>query len=112
LAVRLLAVYKWGSSVSINSTVTLTGGADDTYIFQISGDLVQAANTEVSKDPTLPSSNIFWQVAGAVEVGANSHFEGIILCSSAINLKTAASVTGRLLCQTEATLQKNQISVP
>lgn len=52
------------------------------------------------------------QVAGFVEVGINSHFEGIMLCATAINLRTGTSVNGRLLAQTAATLQMNTITEP
>lgn len=45
-------------------------------------------------------------------VNINSHFEGIALSSQAINLKTSASVTGRLLAQTAVTLQMNTVTEP
>lgn len=92
-------------------------------IFQIAGDLVMAANTEIQKQPPtvtaagltvggVRTENIFWQVAGAVTIGVNSHFEGVTLCSTAINVRTEASINGRLLAQTEVTLQKNTITKP
>jgi hypothetical protein len=32
-------LYKWGSTVTIPSNITISGSADDVWIFQISGDL-------------------------------------------------------------------------
>lgn len=55
-------LYNWNSTVTINSDVMLTGNANDVYVFQIAGDLLQAANTQVSKSATLQAKNIFWQV--------------------------------------------------
>ena len=40
-------LYKWGTDVLINTDVTLAGGANDIWIFQVSGDVIQAANTQV-----------------------------------------------------------------
>jgi hypothetical protein len=58
------------------------------------------------------ASNIFWQVAGAVTLGTTSHFEGVILDQTAINLLTGASINGRLLAQTAVTLEQNTVTPP
>ncbi|MFO7719755.1 MAG: ice-binding family protein [Gillisia sp.] len=55
---------------------------------------------------------MFWQVAGAVTFGTTSHFEGNVLGQTGINLKTGASINGRLLAQTAATLQMNTVTQP
>jgi hypothetical protein len=60
------------------------------------------------------SDNAFiskYQVAGAVTLGTTSHFEGTILCQTAINLLTGASINGRMLAQTAVTLQKNTVNL-
>ena len=58
------------------------------------------------------AKNIFWQVAGAVTLGTTSHFEGNILGKTGINLKTGATINGRLLAQTAVTLQMNTVTQP
>jgi hypothetical protein len=58
------------------------------------------------------ASNIFWQTAGAVTLGTTSHFEGIILGQTGINMTTGATINGRLLAQTAVTLQKNAVTRP
>jgi len=58
------------------------------------------------------AKNIFWQSAGAVTLGTTSHFEGIILGKTGINLLTGASVNGRLLAQTAVTLQMSTVKKP
>lgn len=52
------------------------------------------------------------QVAGLAEMGENAHFEGIILSKTGINMKTHATINGRLLAQTAVTLQKNDVTEP
>jgi hypothetical protein len=65
-------LYKWTTGVSIATNVTLLGGADDVWIFQIAGTLTQASATKVIlKGGALPK-NIFWQTAGAVAIGTTS----------------------------------------
>ena len=58
------------------------------------------------------AKNIFWQVAGAVTIGTNAHFEGIVLGKTMIAANTGASVNGRFLAQTAVTLQMNAITEP
>ena len=41
-------LYKWGSGVTISTDVTLDGGPDDVWIFQISGDVTQASGASAS----------------------------------------------------------------
>ena len=40
-------LYKWTSGLSISTDVTLDGGPDDVWIFQVAGTLNQAGNAEV-----------------------------------------------------------------
>ena len=58
------------------------------------------------------AKNIFWQVADAVTLGTTSHFEGIILGQTGINLQTGATINGRMLAQTAVTLQMNTVTRP
>jgi hypothetical protein len=58
------------------------------------------------------AKNIFWQAAGAVSLGTTSHFEGIILGQTGINMTTGATINGRLLAQTAVTLQMNTVTNP
>jgi hypothetical protein len=106
--------YKWSTGVLINSDVTLNGGPNDVWIFQIAGDLTQASATHVILTGGALPKNIFWQVAGGtgVALGTTAHFEGIILAQKAITLNTGASINGRLLAQSAVTLDSNTVSQP
>jgi hypothetical protein len=58
------------------------------------------------------AKNIFWQTSGAVTLGTTSHFEGIVLSQTGINLQTGATINGRLLAQTAVTLQMSTVTNP
>ena len=104
--------YKWSSSVSISTDVTLHGSATDTWIFQIAGNLTEANGVRVTLAGGALAKNIVWQVAGSVTLGTNSHFEGVVLSKTLIAVNTGTSVNGRLLAQTAVTLQMNAITAP
>jgi hypothetical protein len=105
-------LYKWTSTVTIPTSVTIAGGANDTWIFQTTGDLSSAAATNVTLSGGAQAKNIFWQVAGQVTLGANSHFEGIILSKTAVTMQTGATMNGRALAQTQVALQQATITQP
>jgi hypothetical protein len=105
-------VYKWNSTLAIPLDVTLAGGANDIWIFQISGTLDLASAKRVILTGGAKAKNIFWVVAGAVTLGTYSHFEGTILGKTSLSLQTGASMNGRLLAQTAVTLQMNTITRP
>jgi hypothetical protein len=105
-------LYKWGTDVKISTDVTLAGGPNDVWIFQVAGGIQQASATRVTLKGGALAKNVFWQSAGAVSIGTTAHFEGVILAKTMVAVKTGASVNGRLLAQTAVTLQKNNITQP
>ena len=105
-------LYKWTSSVIIPTNVTISGGPYDVWIFQVAGTLTMSSAVKITLTGGAQAKNIFWQVAGAVTLGTTSHFEGIILGKTGINMQTGASINGRLLAQTAVTLQKNTVKKP
>ena len=57
------ATYKWSTGVLISTNVTLTGGANDVWIFQIAQDLTVSNGVKVTLSGGALPKNIFWQVA-------------------------------------------------
>jgi hypothetical protein len=51
-------------------------------------------------------------ITGEVTIGATAHFEGVILCATAITLQTGASLHGRALAQTLVALDDNAVTGP
>jgi len=105
-------VYKWGTGLSISTDVTLSGGANDVWIFQVAGGLTMASATDVLLAGLADPKNIFWQVADVVSIGTTAVFKGVILAQTAITLDTGATVTGRLLAQSAVTLDQNTVTQP
>ncbi|MFC6519989.1 ice-binding family protein [Undibacterium arcticum] len=72
-------LYKWGTDLLISTDVTLSGGPNDVWIFQVAGQLNQANATRVTLAGGALAKNIFWQVADNVSIGTTAHFEGVVL---------------------------------
>lgn len=105
-------VYEWGSAVVIPTNLTLNGSATDVWIFKVAGSLDMAAAKNVILSGGAQARNIFWQVAGAVNIGADTHFEGIILGQTSITFGNNASINGRLLAQSAVVLDATTVTVP
>jgi Ice-binding-like len=110
-------VYQWSTPVTISTDVTLSGGPNAVWIFQI------AQTLNIASDGSVPAgikvilaggaraANVFWQVAGATTLGTYSTFNGTILDKTDIALQTGAVLNGRALAQTAVTLDMNAITI-
>jgi hypothetical protein len=108
----LSGLYKWTSNVTIPTDVTISGGADDVWIFQISGNLTMSSAKNIILTGGAQAKNIFWQVAGQATIGTTAKFKGNILSMTGITFQTGASLEGRALAQTAVILDKNVITKP
>ncbi len=104
--------YKWGTGVTIPTNVTLNGGPNDVWIFQIAQGITQASAARVILTGGALPKNVFWQSFGAVDIGTTAHMEGVILSQTSITLRTGASANSRLLAQTAVTLDANAVTQP
>jgi len=105
-------VYKWGTALAIPTDVTLAGNAADVWIFQIAQDLTLSSGAKVVLSGGALPKNVFWQVAGLVDLGTTAHLEGVILTQTSITLRTGASVNGRLLAQTAVNIDSSTVVEP
>lgn len=106
-------LYKWSTGVLIsNAGVTLTGGPNDTWVFQIAQDLTVNNGAIVTLLGGAQAKNIFWVVTGQATLGSNVNFSGDILSKTLISLNTGATVTGKLLAQTAVTLNASTVVQP
>lgn len=116
--VFLPGIYKWSTGVMITDSITLSGAADDIWIFQIAGDLSLAAKgdiisgTKILLNEDAKASNIFWQVGGGTgaTLGTYSTFNGNILSAKQIIMETGAIFNGRAYSQSQITLDANNVS--
>jgi len=105
-------LYKWGTPVLIPQVVTLAGGPNDVWIFQIAQGLTVGNGAIVTLSGGAQAKNIFWQVAGITTLGTTADFKGIVLCQTLIAMNTGAVLSGRALAQTAVTLQMNAVTQP
>jgi hypothetical protein len=108
-------VYTWGTDLNIGSDIYITGSNTSVFVFQTAGNIVvgSAANVILVEDefgevPTF--ENIFWQVAGYLDVGTTAHLEGVFLVKTHAAFKTGSSLNGRILGQTHVTLDSATIT--
>ncbi len=108
-------LYKWSTDVLIDGTgVTLEGGPNSVWIFQVAGDVLLANNGHVTLSRGAQAGNVFWQVGGptGATIGTTAVFSGVILSAKQVILNTGAELTGRALAATQVTLQSTTVSSP
>lgn len=106
-------LYKYSTGVLItNEGVTLSGGPNDVWVFQIAQGLTVNSNAKVTLLGGAQAKNVFWVVSGIAGLGTGVDFSGNILGKTNITLNTGARVTGRLLAQTAVTLNASTVIKP
>ena len=105
-------VYKWGTGLLIPSDVTLAGTSDDVWVFQIAGDLTMESAASIVLADGAVAENVFWQVAGFVDLGTTAHCEGVVLSATSVTLRTGASIHGRLFAQTAVDIDGSAVVEP
>lgn len=123
-------VYQSLTSIMITGDLTLDGQGNPnaTFVFQSSSSTGTADGAAGACTPTTcahsrillingaKASNVWWQAASSATLGLYSEFQGNILASASITMKTGATSCGRLLAGAFTAgafvLDSNVISVP
>jgi hypothetical protein len=96
-------VYKSGSSYDITSVdLTLSGGPDDVWVFQMVSTLTVGTGCKVILSGGAQARNIFWQVGSSATLGTSSEFKGTIMAYASISMLASSTLDGRALAQTGA----------
>jgi hypothetical protein len=106
------ATYKWSTAVTIPTTLTLTGGANDVWIFQIAQGLTVSSGVQIILVGGALPQNIYWATFGVAQLGTTSKFNGVILSKTSIVMNTGATLDGRMFAGTAVTLEQNTITHP
>ncbi len=94
-------LYKFtGTALITGSDLTLTGGPNDVWIFQIAADLQVGSTIHVILAGGAEPRNIFWQVGTSVTIGTFATFKGTIMADQAIVMNTSSTMDGRALAFT------------
>ena len=102
-------VYHSTAALSVTGILTLDGGADDVFVFQVDAALDTAAADQVVLTGGARASNVYWVVDGAVTLGAGTLFKGTILAHGAITIGLATEVIGRAFATGAVTMANNVI---
>ena len=105
----LPGVYCYPGAVNVTGTMTLSGNG--VYIFRIAGAFNTSANAIIGLNDNALAGNIFFVVAGASTLGANTTFNGTIMSKAPITVSTSL-INGRLLSQPAVTISTTTILVP
>ena len=106
-------LYKWSTGLLISASgVTLTGGPNDTWVFQIGQGLTVANGAIIHLAGGAQAKNIFWIAASNAEIGTTVDFSGNIISQTKIVLNAGSKVTGRLLGQTAVNLDAATVIFP
>ena len=91
-------LYKFDSTALITgSNLTLSGLANDVWIFQIGSDLQVGNAIEIILAGGAVARNIFWQVGTSAVIGTTAKFKGNILADQSITMNTESTIEGRAL---------------
>jgi hypothetical protein len=106
------ATYKWSTAVSVPTTLTLTGGPNDVWIFQIAQGLTVSSGVQVILVGGALPQNVYWATFGVAQLGTTSKFNGVILSQTSIVMNTGATMNGRMFAGTAVTLEQNTLTQP
>lgn len=94
-------IYKFTSTAYITAgDVTLAGGPDDVWIFQIASDLQVGTGSKVILTGGALPRNIFWQVGTSAVIETFAVFKGIIMADQSIVMKSSSAMEGKALAFT------------
>ncbi len=104
-------LYKWTTNLDLNGDISLTGGANDVWIFQIDGNLITANNSRIILAGA-QARNIFWQVDGEATFLSLAIFSGIILTQGNITFNSGSRLRGRAFSQNVISIDNTTINQP
>ncbi|CAN5166005.1 hypothetical protein BH09ACT12_BH09ACT12_32070 [soil metagenome] len=107
-------LYTSPAALTNTGTITLDADGDSggIFVFQIGGALSSAAVTKVVLTDGALANNVYWQVNGAVSLGAGAKFVGTFLATGAISFGEGASLKGRALTPSTVALANSPVTKP
>jgi hypothetical protein len=104
-------VHHTSGAFANTGTMTLDadGDPDATFVFQIDAAMGPAAGSQVVLVDGALASHVYWQVNGAVTVGANAFIVGTLMARGAVTLGDSVVLIGRALATGAVTMAANTI---
>ncbi len=86
----------------INGDLTLHGGADDIWVFQMASTLTVGVGGRVLLTGGAQARNVFWQVGSSATLNSSSVFKGTIMVYASVTMNSSSTLDGRALAQNGA----------
>ncbi len=86
----------------INGDLTLHGGPDDVWVFQMASTLTVGVGSRVLMTGGAQDRNVFWQVGSSATLNSSSIFEGTIMVYASVTMNSSSILDGRALAQNGA----------
>jgi len=103
-------IYKWSTTVKVDTNLTFNGTSTDIWILQIAGTFTVGPGATILLAGGAKAENIYWAIADVVAFDDGSHGEGIFLAQTMISFNAGSSLHGAALAQTEVTMIATTIS--
>lgn len=88
-------VWTVASDTTYTGTITLDGGPDDVWIFQVGRDMTFSGAVVLAGEAQ--ACHVYWQVGRDAVIAAGSAFRGTLIASRDITLVSGATVEGRII---------------
>ena len=82
--------------------LTLHGGPDDVWVFQMASTLTVGVGRQVILTGGAQARNVFWQVGSSATLGTSSVFVGTVMAYASITMNASSTLNGRALAQNGA----------
>jgi hypothetical protein len=107
-------LYSTAAAITNTGTITLDAAGDPSarFVFQIGAALSSAAGTKVVLANGALANNVYWQVVGAVSLGADVTWVGTVLGAGAVSFGEGASLKGRILTPSTVALANSPVTQP
>jgi hypothetical protein len=104
-------VWTIAADQTFTGTLTLTGGYDDVWVFQIGNDMTFSGSVILGGNAQ--ACHVFWQIGRDATIASGSTFVGTLIAQRTITLVSGATVNGRILAlDGSLTTDGNSISGP
>ena len=106
-------VHTTAAAFSNTGTITLDADGDSNavFIFQIDAALSSAAGSKVVLTDGALANNVYWQVVGAITLGAGAAYVGTFLGATTIAFGDGASLKGRALTPSSMAMTNSPFTV-
>ncbi|HSR89390.1 MAG TPA: ice-binding family protein [Candidatus Udaeobacter sp.] len=93
-------VWTVALDTTFTGTITLDGGFDDVWVFQVGQDMTFTGSVVLAGNAQ--ACHVFWQVGRDATIGSGSNFVGTLIASRDITFASGANVNGRAISLTSS----------